>query len=68
MINKQRLYIVTILVIIFLSAVSIQLAYLQIFSSTYKTIKNVTQAIDDFHFNIAIAGIRSFFNDLSPFL
>ena len=36
MTNKQRLYIVTILVIIFLSAVSIQLAYLQIFSSTYK--------------------------------
>jgi len=39
----------------------------KIFSSTYKTIKNVTQAIDDFHFNIAIAGIRSFFNDLSSY-
>ncbi len=32
---------------------------------TYKTIKNVTQAIDDFHFNIAIANIRTLFNELS---
>ena len=35
-----------------------------ILSSTYKTIKNVTQAIDDFHFNIAIANIRTLFNEL----
>ena len=36
-----------------------------IFLCTYKTIKNVTQAIDDFHFNIAIANIRSMFNELN---
>ncbi len=36
-----------------------------IFLCTYKTIKNVTQAIDDFHFNIAIANIRTLFNELS---
>ena len=36
-----------------------------IFSCTYKTIKSVTQAIDDFHFNIAIANIRSLFNELN---
>ena len=35
------------------------------FSCTYKTIKNVTQAIDDFHFNIAIANIRTLFNELN---
>jgi len=32
---------------------------------TYKTIKNVTQAIDDFHFNIAIANVRTLFNELN---
>ena len=37
----------------------------QLFSCTYKTIKNVTQAIDDFHFNIAIANIRTLFNALN---
>ena len=36
-----------------------------IFLYTYKTIKNVTQAIDDFHFNIAIANIRTLFNELN---
>ena len=36
-----------------------------IFLCTYKTVKNVTQAIDDFHFNIAIANIRTLFNELS---
>ena len=36
-----------------------------IFLCTYKAIKNVTQAIDDFHFNIAIANIRTLFNELS---
>ncbi len=36
-----------------------------IFLYTYKTIKNVTQAIDDFHFNIAISNIRTLFNELS---
>ncbi len=36
-----------------------------IFLSTYKTIKNVTQAIEDFHFNIAIANIRTLFNELN---
>ena len=36
-----------------------------IFLCTYKTIKNVTQAIDDFHFNIAIANIRTLFNELN---
>ncbi len=36
-----------------------------IFSCTFKTIKNVTKAIEDFHFNIAIANIRSLFNELS---
>ena len=29
---------------------------------TYKTIQNVTQAIEDFHFNIAVAQIRNLFN------
>ena len=37
----------------------------QIFSCTYKTIKNVTKAIEDFHFNIAIANIRILFNELN---
>ena len=37
----------------------------KIFSCTYKTIKNVTQAIEDFHFNIAIANIRTLFNELN---
>ncbi len=37
----------------------------KIFLSTYKTIKNVTQAIEDFHFNIAIANIRTLFNELN---
>ena len=36
-----------------------------IFLCTYRTIKNVTQAIDDFHFNIAIANIRTLFNELN---
>ena len=36
-----------------------------IFLCTYKTIKNVTQAIDNFHFNIAIANIRTLFNELN---
>ncbi len=36
----------------------------KIFLSTYKTILNVTQAIEDFHFNIAIANIRTLFNEL----
>ena len=36
-----------------------------IFLHTYKTIKNVTKAIDDFHFNIAIANIRTLFNELN---
>ena len=36
-----------------------------IFLCTYKTIKNVTQAIEDFHFNIAIANIRTLFNELN---
>ena len=36
-----------------------------IFLCTYKAIRNVTQAIDDFHFNIAIANIRILFNELS---
>ena len=35
------------------------------FLCTYKTIKNVTQAIDDFHFNIAIANLRTMFNELN---
>ncbi len=37
------------------------------FSCTFKTIKNVTQAIEDFHFNIAIANIRTLFNELSSY-
>ena len=37
------------------------------FLCTYKTIKNVTQAIDDFHFNIAIANIRILFNELNSY-
>ena len=37
------------------------------FLLTYKTIKNVTQAIDDFHFNIAIANIRILFNELNSY-
>ena len=37
----------------------------QIFLCTYKTIKNVTHAIDEFHFNIAIANIRTLFNELN---
>ena len=37
----------------------------QIFLCTYKTIKNVTKAIDDFHFNIALANIRTLFNELN---
>ena len=36
-----------------------------IFFITYKTIKIVTQAIEDFHFNIAIANIRTLFNELN---
>jgi leucyl-tRNA synthetase len=36
-----------------------------IFLCTYKTVKNVTQAIEDFHFNIAIANIRTLFNELN---
>ncbi len=36
-----------------------------IFLCTYKAIRNVTQAIDDFHFNIAIANIRTLFNELN---
>ena len=36
-----------------------------IFVCTYKTIKNVTQAIENFHFNIAIANIRTLFNELN---
>ncbi len=36
-----------------------------IFSCTFKTIEKVTKAIDDFHFNIAIANIRSLFNELN---
>ena len=39
----------------------------EIFLCTYKTIKNVTQAIEDFHFNIAIANIRTLFNDLCSY-
>ena len=35
-----------------------------LFLCTFKTIKNVTQAIEDFHFNIAIANIRTLFNEL----
>ena len=38
-----------------------------IFLCTYKTIKNVTQAIDDFHFNIAIANIRTLFNEITSY-
>ena len=38
-----------------------------IFSCTFKTIKYVTKAIDDFHFNIAIANIRKLFNELNLF-
>ena len=37
----------------------------QIFLSTYKSIKNVTQAIEDFHFNIALANIRKLFNEIN---
>ena len=37
----------------------------QIFLRTYTTIKNVTEAIEDFHFNIAIANIRTLFNELN---
>ena len=36
-----------------------------IYFCTYKTIRNVTQAIDNFHFNIAIANIRTLFNELN---
>ena len=36
-----------------------------IFLCTYKTVKNVTQAIEDFHFNIAIANIRTLYNELN---
>ena len=36
-----------------------------IFFYTFKTVKNVTKAIDDFHFNIAIANIRILFNELN---
>ena len=39
----------------------------KILSLTYKTIKNVTQAIEDFHFNLAIANIRTLFNELNLF-
>ena len=38
-----------------------------IYVSTYKTIKNVTQAIEDFHFNTAIANIRTLFNELNTY-
>ena len=38
-----------------------------IFLCTYKTIKNVTEAIDDFHFNIAIANIRTLFNEITSY-
>ncbi len=34
---------------------------------TYKTIKYVTQAIDNFHFNLAIANIRILFNELNMY-
>ncbi|MDC3063458.1 leucine--tRNA ligase [Alphaproteobacteria bacterium] len=34
----------------------------------YKTIKNVTQAIENFHFNIAIANIRTLFNALNLYI
>ncbi len=37
----------------------------KIFLATYKAISNVTQAIEDFHFNIAIANIRTLFNELN---
>ncbi len=36
-----------------------------IFQLTNKTINNVTQAIEDFHFNIGIANIRTLFNELN---
>ena len=39
----------------------------QIFLSTFKSIKNVTQAIEDFHFNIAIANIRTLFNEINSY-
>ena len=39
-----------------------------IFLCTYKTIKNVTQAIEDFHFNIAISNIRTLFNALNLYI
>ena len=32
-----------------------------------KTIKDVTKAIDDFHFNFAVAQIRSLFNSFSSY-
>ena len=35
------------------------------FLCTYKTIQNVTRAINDFHFNTAIANIRTLFNKLN---
>ena len=40
----------------------------QLFLCTYKTIKNVTQAIEEFHFNIAIANIRTLFNELYSYV
>ena len=39
-----------------------------IFLCTYKTIKNVTQAIENFHFNIAISNIRTLFNALNLYI
>ena len=35
--------------------------------SLNQTIKEVTKAIDDFHFNIAVASIRSLFNAISSY-
>ena len=32
-----------------------------------KTVKEVTKAIDEFHFNLAVASIRSLFNSLSSY-
>ena len=39
----------------------------ELLSIMNKTIKEVTKAIDEFHFNLAVASIRSLFNSLSSY-
>ncbi len=40
---------------------------IELIKFTYKMIKNITKSIDNFHFNIAIASIRSLFNEINSY-